>query len=89
MERAKNRTKSRVRSKVEHVFASDEAEVRIVKLRTEDEEECQPTVAVCGGEGPRIGRNADLLIIASSSNGDNDRSLLTHWRQVREHYPDP
>ena len=40
VERAKNRTKSTVRSKVEHVFAGDEAEVRICEAalsRTEEE----------------------------------------------------
>ena len=43
MERAKNRTKSRVRSKVEHVFA--EAEVRIGKAAlSRAEEKCHPTV---------------------------------------------
>ena len=45
IERSKNRTKSRVRSKVEHVFGVDEAEVRVCEgALSRIEKECQPAV---------------------------------------------
>ena len=52
VERAKNRTKSSVRSKVEHVFQIDEAEVRLREgTLPRTDEERQPAVChLCSGE---------------------------------------
>src|SRR2546425_10733729 len=44
VERAKNRSKSTVRSKVEHVFAVMKLKFGFVKLLSRTEEECHPTV---------------------------------------------
>src|SRR5438874_4765489 len=85
VERAKNRTKSRVRSKVEHV-CGDEAEVRICEATlSRTEEECHPTVrgvrageSVLGAEktvalGTGLARARRLLITGEPPKQAEDR----------------
>jgi len=68
VEQAKNRTKSTVRSKVEHVFA-DEAEVRICEAALPRvEEKCQPAVSVCALVNLYLVRKT-LLLLAPASSG--------------------
>src|SRR5438270_6851666 len=86
VERAKNRTKSRVRSKVEHVFAVMKLKFGFVKLRFRGlKEECHPTVrgvrageSVLGAEktvalGTGLARERRLLITGEPPKQAEDR----------------
>jgi tRNA(Ile)-lysidine synthase TilS/MesJ len=74
VELARNRTKSTVRSKVEHVFEVNEAEVRICKAAlSRIEEECHPTV-----RGVRVGESVlgAEKTVASDTGLARERRLL-------------
>src|SRR5437867_4553255 len=85
VERAKNRTKSRVRSKVEHVFAVMKLKFGFVKLGYRGAEECHPTVrgvrageSVLGAEktvalGTGLARERRLLITGEPPKQAEDR----------------
>ena len=75
VERAKNRTKSTVRSKVEHVFAVMKLKFGVVKLHSRTEEEWQPVV--CGVRAGEPVSAAKEAAASSASLAPSRRLLIT------------